>query len=179
MYYIRKAKENNLCYGRFILQVFMMTILWHGCPQNLGGWPSRGGMWGGWIVLHIYIFSRMLGCHGNPEKPVGDGSFLRFRWARPPHSVLVQPPHSFHPHPPVTPTLAQVNSFNIEYKSGTSDIYTCCAAVRHPTSVCSPYIDGISKAGIRTYSRRIIKHPEAWSACHWSGMVEFVSCPCS
>jgi hypothetical protein len=83
----------------------------------------------------------MLGCHGNPEKPVGDGSFLRFRWARLPHSVLVHATPQFPPPPPVTPTLAQVNSFNIEYKSGTCDLYTCCAAVRHATSVCSPYID--------------------------------------
>jgi hypothetical protein len=36
---------------------------------------------------------------------------------------LSTPPHSFHPHPLVTPTLAQVNSFNFEYNSGTSDIH--------------------------------------------------------
>ena len=170
----------TICICAFYLQVFMMTILWHGCPQNLGGWPSRGGMWEGWIVLYIYIYS--VGCwvametRRNPwVMGVSSGSDEPAY----PTPSLSTPPHSFHPHPPVTPTLAQVNSFNIEYKSGISDIYTCCAAVRHATSVCSPYIDGISKAGIRTYSRRIIKHPEAWSACHWSGMVEFVSCPCS
>lgn len=61
-----------------------------------------------------------------------------------PPSPLSMPPHSFHPPPPVTPTLAQVNSFNIEYKSGTIDICTYCATVRHATSVFSLYAKGIS-----------------------------------
>jgi len=113
-------------------------------------------------IIYIYIYS--VGCwvametRRNPwVMGVSSGSDQPAY----PTPSLSTPPHSFHPHPPVTPTLAQVNSFNTEYKSGTSDMYTCCAAVRHATSVCSPYIDGISKAGIRTYSRRIIKHLEA------------------
>lgn len=135
----------TICVCAFYLQVCMMTILWHGGQQNLGGRPSRGGMWEGWIVLYLYLFSRMLGCHGNPEKPVGAGSFLRFGWARLPRSALVHATPQFPPPPtPVTPTLAQVNSFNNEYKSDTSHIYTGYAAVRHATSFRSPYIECIS-----------------------------------
>jgi len=73
----------------------------------------------GVIVLYIPIQPGCWSCHGNPEKLVGVGSFLWSRWARLPSTPLTNTTLQFPPRP-VTPTLAQANSFNPENKNGTS-----------------------------------------------------------
>ena len=79
MYYIRKATENNLCmcvlFASFHDDDFVTWL-----PTEFRRLAQQGrNVRGVNCTIYIYLFSRMLGCHGNPEKPVGDGSFLRFR----------------------------------------------------------------------------------------------------
>ena len=79
MYYIRRDNENNL-YMCILFASFHDDDFVTWLPTEFRGLAQQGrNVRGVNCTIYIYLFSRMLGCHGNPEKPVGDGSFLRFR----------------------------------------------------------------------------------------------------